>query len=341
VKRQLGICAIALFAACKPAQEPSPSVATRVATTARTSCPDAPPMLGETPDAPEPMGLVIERICPYGSTKAIEEPLKVGDRLTSEAVKSSIRALVDTKRYDDVRIGAERRGEGAVVYVIVHEAPLVDDTDQPLDNYALLLERASLEKSRIAEGYMNAHVEFVVEPAGPGRVRVVRKVTDGPRWTIAALQFSGAKTPAAGELEKAVEMPKGSVFNQEKVALSPARILEAYANYGMLEARIDEPQHSVTPEGAVTMSWDIREGAIYKVSKVTVRVYAKEEPGTTALKPGSVYSSRIVETDVHKLEKELGARHHERLSVQRYLATDDRKKTVEVTYQASSALDPK
>lgn len=356
-------CAL-LGTACTPAKTPA-AKAVRTGTTVRTNCPDAAPALADEglETVGKPLGLTIERICVYGTSEQSRAgldgalALHIGEPLAEGAVRASIDAIAKTGLFDDVSLGAEKRGDGALVHVIVKERPRVEEVvyvgasaaqmtspvvyGTPLDPFVLHAAAQKIQREYRVHGWGAATVKVEAEPTTPGKVRVKMLVTEGAPWKIAKLAFTGNAKVKEADLRAASALTTGSAWNPEEADAASAKLTELYYDRGYLNVRLESPQRDVTADGAVTLTWTIAEGDTFTIDKIRfsgepAEKLQNELNALLKTRTKTVFSRSALLADIARV-RELFAKRGKTIEVTPMTKTDQKQKTIEVEIELKDA----
>ena len=184
-----------------------------------------------------------------------------------------------------------------------------------------------------SRGYGAAKVDFEIEPAGPGDVRVRFAVTEGPRWKLSKLSFPGAKKISEADLRKATELEEGAPVDLERVERAKFMLARAYHDRGMIMSRIGEPKREVAADGATVISWTIDEGDVYRIGTIRFAKLGeklqKELTAETKARPKETFNHAQLNEDLERIKAWFRARGQTVMAVLAIKA-DDRKKTVDL-----------
>jgi outer membrane protein assembly factor BamA len=102
-----------------------------------------------------------------------------------------------------------------------------------------------------------------------GAVAVRLPVTEGNRYQLASIRWSGNTVFSANEMGKAVKVRPGEVADQLELEEDLGGISKVYGTRGYMEARI-QPKYSFDDSAkTVSVDMDVREGDRYRMDKVT------------------------------------------------------------------------
>jgi outer membrane protein assembly factor BamA len=316
--------------------EPRPAAKAPPKAPAVTPCPDKAPPLDSDPRSASALdGKVVERVCVIGASPEGQAEVtkvlvtKVGDKIDAVKVREDITALVKLQLLDDVTAFAEPSGENNVLLVyVVKERPRIAEvvfegatvmSQSGLAGKIPLEKKRPLDKSEVRalvnalrdeyahRGYGGAKVDAVIEPAPDGMVRVRFVVVEGPQWKLAKLVFKGATKVKEAELKKAVEILEGSAFDDEKVEKASLALQALYFDRGMLEVRVDDPKKDAASDGAVTLTFGITEGDVYKVGTIKTgklgEKFSKDLEPKLKTKSKAVFDRSILLGDVERIKE--------------------------------------
>jgi outer membrane protein assembly factor BamA len=346
VKTRLDIGAALLFfsfvlTGC--GDEPRPPAKPPVKPPTATACPDkAPPLDADPRSAAALDGKVVERVCVIGATLTPEGQAEVtkaivtkpGDKIDANKVRDDITALVKLQLLDDVSVFAEPVGDKGVVLVYdVKERPRIAEVvfeGAQVMNQAGLAGKIPLEKKRPLDrsevralvnalrdeyshrGYGGAKVDAVIEPAPNGTVRVRFVIVEGPQWKLTKVVFKGAQKIKEADLKKAADLLEGTAFDDEKVEKAALALSALYFDRGLLEVRIDDPKKDAATDGAVTLTFNITEGEVYKVGTIKIGKLGekldKELQAKMKTKPKAVFDRSVLLADVERIKETFKAK---------------------------------
>lgn len=111
------------------------------------------------------------------------------------------------------------------------------------------------------EGYVQVVVDEPVLTYNEDGTRmfVAMKVTEGPRFRLGTITFTGNQVYATEELAKTFELKQGKIFNDEKMQEGRAGVQELYSDKGYLHSRIDMQLEPEADKEVMNVSIDIVE----------------------------------------------------------------------------------
>jgi outer membrane protein insertion porin family len=130
-------------------------------------------------------------------------------------------------------------------------------------------------------------------------------LSEGPRYTVGDLSFSGSTIFTEKELRKAIVIKRKKQFNQERLDESLGNISSMYADRGYLRTEVkDEPVRN-TESGTVDFKISIAESSVVYVDGVYVdgNTYTKEYviKREVLLKSGDIFSASKMRRSVEKI----------------------------------------
>jgi len=146
-------------------------------------------------------------------------------------------------------------------------------------------------------GYLDADVRNLkVRPldplARPMPVRIEADVTEGPRYKIGDIKFTGNHAVSDAELRQAFPLKAGDWLDTEKVRSGLTDLRKEYLAKGYLDC-LPEPDVAKGGDGKVTLTFDIAEGSQYKMGTLQVIADKPEQADELQqrwkLQPGQPY----------------------------------------------------
>ena len=309
---------------------------------AMPACPTA--IAAGVGDVPVPpiVGARIARVCFVGQKRVTFELLRAallsaeGQPFDEETVRRDVRRLYRLGDLEDVRVLADTTDAGVVVVYAVRERPLLQDvrfegakaidgdevrrmmslsTGAPFDP-AALARRADLVRAEyVSRGYARATVETKIEPSVEGEVRLRVILDEGPRVVVSNVAFKGMKKISEKDLRRAVQTHAGDVYRDDQLARDALLVRMLYLDRGMLNAVVVGPTTAAASpdQGAVTVTFDITEGPIFKLGKVgfagDLAASAKDYAARLRSRSGQVFRRSELMEDIQRmiaLHKERG-----------------------------------
>ncbi len=153
-------------------------------------------------------------------------------------------------------------------------------------------------------GFLRVSVDIRREPVDDERVDLVIAVTEGNKYTVAAVGFGKMKVFTAAELAPVLTLTAGQGYSAKKMHADIRTIRSYYGSRGYADAAIS-PDIRNTTANTISITYRVVEGGRYKVGRVTIegndktqdRVIRRELP----MKPGDFLNSVEMETTKRRL----------------------------------------
>lgn len=293
-------------------------------------------------------------------------PVNIGDVLDQQRVREAIRALYDTKFFDDVEL---RIDDGALLIVVLERASIesfsisgnksikTEDMEAELRRIGLAegktFDRSVLEgvtnaitEQYFSQGKYSATVNTEVSKVGKNRVQIDITVVEGERATIRQINIVGNNEYSDKELreEMSLRQPHLTCFIKSDCRYSKETLLgdlEAlssfYLDRGHVKFEVRSTQVAISPDrNDIFLTINIDEGDLYKVSGV-------ELAGKTILphdvlrqmiflQEGDTYSQRRITQSTEMMAYALGERGYSLAIIDPISNVNAEDKTVSLTF---------
>lgn len=222
---------------------------------------------------------------------------QAGQELDLGKVREDVKAIYRMGYFRDVTFDTEEVPGGYRLTVIVAEKPIVggvqiegnkevETTD--LRAAVTVKERSLFQEEKVKEsikkltevcqnkGYIEASVDASVTEDAEGAIRVVFRVSEGPKLKIERIAVTGNRFHAAKTIRKAMDTSRKGLFSfitdsgafKKDVLENDVRKIEAlYQNSGFLDSKISEPEVSRGKRGLI-VTIRVYEGRQYRVGEV-------------------------------------------------------------------------
>ena len=270
---------------------------------------------------------------------------KVGDRLSEEQVERSRQKMLEVyqdRNYGGVQITYkidtnEKTGDSRVIYTINEGAKQVVKRIDFVGNDSVLakdlrkamktkthnllsifnksgrLVPSQLQEDRDAirgvyqnRGYADVQVTDVqVVPISGDGVELVFTISEGPQYSVKALNLTGVYVTTPDELKAKLVMTDGSLYTPDGLSKDLKTVRDFYGTKGYIEANI-VPEISPAGPGLVNVTYRIDEGAQSFINLVNIqgntRTKDKVIRRELAVTPGDVYDTVLVDVSKQRLE---------------------------------------
>jgi len=267
-------------------------------------------------------------------------PLQIGDRLEPSETSALIRALYETKFFQDIHLS--QSGNALIIKVV--ESPAIGKIDvsgnKDLSKENLLstlkevgiavgamfdlsiLEqvRNELERMYFSHGKYGVNIETQVENLPNNRVNIVIKIEEGLEARIKEINIVGNQKFSNHTLLKKLSLAPSSAFSwvtrsdqydKQKLNADLETIRTFYLDRGYLDFQITSTQVSITPDKRdIYITINVQEGDVYHVSGFSVLgntvLPEKDLLDLVNIKQGQVFSRREVADIVKHIMDKLG-----------------------------------
>jgi outer membrane protein assembly factor BamA len=143
----------------------------------------------------------------------------------------------------------------------------------------------------------------VIDPlASPKPVRLEAQVSEGPRYRLSSIEFTGNHALSAQELRATFPIKAGEEFNASKIRTGLGSMYGLYKSRGFLEF-VSIPETKFDSGSAASLSIEVQEGRQYRMDKLEIlgpSEVAEKLEVQWELVPGAVFSAGYVETFLEK-----------------------------------------
>ncbi len=130
-----------------------------------------------------------------------------------------------------------------------------------------------------SKGYYDASVSYSVVPVGDNQVDVTFEVSEGKKYKIKTIQFTGLSKIDEDDLRDAIQTKRYKWWsswllgtgrlNQEMLSNDRNIIRQYFLDHGFLDATVTEPLIEKAKSKRLVVTFDIKEGAQYSIGKIT------------------------------------------------------------------------
>ena len=293
-------------------------------------------------------------------------PVNIGDTVTDQRVRESIRALYSTGFFRDV----EFRREGDTLIIAVLERPSIEeftiegneeieteDLEESLRQVGLtrgkVFDRSVLDEVRqflleqyYSRGRYAVVVETPVEDIGDNRVRVGIDIEEGARAKIRQVNLVGNTSFNDNEILRHFELSTGNWlsfirnddrYSKEALEGDLETLRSFYMDRGFADFRWESVQVAISPDKRdIFITVNIAEGDRYTISDVKLAgdmVVPEEELRTLIFAhPGQLFSQQLLAASEEYLTQRLGQDGYGFAQVQAIPELNEETKEVSVTF---------
>lgn len=273
--------------------------------------------------------------------------VKEGGEFSSEICARDVRALRETKRYDEVFVETKAEGDDVLVTYVIrrklrfagpiivegnafwrkskieHLADLKDG--QPIDDADLAKAAGKVREAYQKEFFLGVRVDVQVEPVqgGSGSANVRFKINEGPRTKLRSYEFTGNESISSKELRASFGQrpwwnPLGwfaeDPATPSQIAAARESVLRTYRDKGFLDASVGDPEFVADGKsGKTELVFPVKEGPRYTIGTVSVSgttLFPAEDVITNNVSAttGKVAGAKALENAAHEVELFYGAR---------------------------------
>jgi outer membrane protein insertion porin family len=268
-------------------------------------------------------------------------PVNIGDTLTAQRVRESIRALFATGFFRDVQV----RRDGTTLIVAVRERPSIEsfeisgnkdikteDLQKSLRGVGLAagktFDRSVLDEvtqylteQYFARGKYGVRIRTDVAEQSDNRVKLKIDIAEGKRAKIRQINVIGNETFSDKKLLDAFELKtpnwlswysQDDRYSRESLQGDLETLRSYYMDRGYANFRIESQQVSISPEkDDIFITINIDEGKVYKLSDVKIAgrfvVPESELRKYLLVQPGQTFSRKGITVTQELLQNRLGA----------------------------------
>jgi outer membrane protein insertion porin family len=289
-------------------------------------------------------------------------PVNIGDHVTAQRERESIRSLYATGFFRDV----ELRREGDTLIVAVAERPSIESIDikgnkdiktedlqKPLRNVGLAagktFDRSTLDEvtqgltdQYFSRGKYAVDIDSKVEDLPDNRVRIAINIKEGSRAKIRQINIVGNTRFKEKDVLSTLQLTTPNLtswykssdrYSRESLQGDLEKITAYYQDRGFANFRIDSVQVAIAPDKKdIFITVNITEGEVYRLGDIKIAgntiVPEPELRRLLALHSGQIYSQKNITTTQDAIKNRLGAEGFYFAKVEPVPSTDEQKKIV-------------
>ena len=296
--------------------------------------------------APDP-GFIVSNIRVEGLQRISEGtvfnylPVNIGDRLTPQRVRESVRALYATNFFRDVQL----RRDGTDLVVVVLERPAIESfeitgnkeiktedlqkslknvglaTGKTFDRSVLDLVEQYLNEQYFGHGRYGVHIETKVEDVPGNKVKVKIDIKEGKRAKIQQINVVGNESFTEKEVQEGFELhtpnwlswyKQDDRYGRESLQGDLEKLRSFYMDRGYANFQIESTQVAIAPEkDDIFITINVDEGKVFKISDVklagTFVVPEEELKRYVLVAKGEQFNRKLITTTQELIQNRLGA----------------------------------
>ncbi len=293
-------------------------------------------------------------------------PVNIGDRLDERRVQESVRALFATGFFSDIEV----RRDGATLVIVVLERPSIEsfeitgnkdikteDLQKSLRSVGLAtgktFDRSVLEEVRsymtdqyFSRGKYAVRIDPKVEEVPGNKVRIKIEVDEGKRARIRQINLVGNEAFDDKKLLDAFALrtpnwlswyKQDDRYSRESLQGDIETLQSYYQDRGYANFDVESTQVAIAPEkDDIFITMNLREGEVYRVGEVklagTMKVPESELQRMLMVKPGQVYSRKLITQTQELLGLRLGVEGYAFAKIDPVPQANEEAKTVDLTF---------
>jgi outer membrane protein insertion porin family len=293
-------------------------------------------------------------------------PVNVGDTLSPQRVRESMRALFGTGLFRDIQM----RRDGGTLIVVVLERPSIASfeingnkdiktedlqkslrgvglaTGKTFDHSVLADVQQYLTEQYFSRGKYGARINTVVEDLPSNQVKIKIDIREGKRARIRQINVVGNERFTDEEIEANFELKtpnwlswykQDDRYSRESLQGDLEKLRSFYMDRGYANFRIDSQQIAISPEkDDIFITLNVDEGKVYKLSDVklagTFPVAESELRRLLLVAPGQTFSQKAIAATQQLIQNRLGEDGFAFAKVDPVPTTNDKTQEISLTF---------
>jgi outer membrane protein insertion porin family len=293
-------------------------------------------------------------------------PVNIGDDLSPQRIRESVRALYATGFFRDV----ELRRDGSVLVVAVKERPSIESFEikgnkeikteeltKVLRNVGLsagkTFDRSVLEGIQqeltdqyFSRGKYGVRIDTTVDDQPENRVRIKVDIKEGTRARIRQINIVGNTRFKQKDILETLELKtprwnswykQNDRYSKESLQGDLEKVRSYYQDRGYANFQIESAQVTISPDkDDMFITVSVSEGAVYKLSEVKLagntKVPADQLKAFILVKPGETFSQKMIAASQELIQNRLGAEGYAFAKVDPVPKLDEATKEVSLTF---------
>jgi outer membrane protein insertion porin family len=267
--------------------------------------------------------------------------MKPGTPFRQSALGKEIREIYSMGYFDDVQINTEETPDGKIdLHVILKERPSIRKLevtgnsvftkDEILDALTtksfsvanqdkIRQDIGKLKRKYEGKGYYEPKIDYEVKEVSPSEADLTFKMDEGSKSFLTEIVLDGAKKLQPADIKKDLKdtvglkekswiwfLDESGAFTREKLDQARMRLMQYYLDHGFINVQVGFPELDIH-DGAVKVTYPIREGAQFQVRKVNVdgdlRMPREQLIEKLDTKPKTWFSRSSMASDIKTLTK--------------------------------------
>jgi outer membrane protein insertion porin family len=293
-------------------------------------------------------------------------PVNIGDKLDAQRIGEAMRALYATGFFRDV----ELRRDGNILLVVVVERPSIakfelkgnkdiktEDLTKSLRNVGLAtgktFDRSVLDEVKqyltdqyFSRGKYAVRIDAKVTDLPGNKVDIIVDIKEGKRAKIEMINLVGNSTFKEKDIFANFELKtpnwlswykQDDRYSRESLTGDLEKLRSYFMDRGYANFQIESTQVAIAPEkDDMYITVNINEGDVYRVSDIklagTMVVPESELRKLVIIKPGDIYSRKLITSTQQLMSYRLGADGYAFAKIDPVPTPDNEKKTVAITF---------
>jgi len=293
-------------------------------------------------------------------------PVNIGDRMDQRRIQEAIRALFATGFFSDIEV----RRDGETLVVAVRERPSIESfeitgnkdiktedlqrslravglaTGKTFDRSVLEEVRSFLTDQYFSRGKYAVRIDPQVEEVPGNKVRIKIDVVEGDRARIRQINLVGNTAYDDEELLDTLELRtpnwlswyrQDDRYSRESLQGDIETLQSYYQDRGYANFEVESTQVAIAPEkDDIFITLNLREGDVYKVGEVkvagTMKVPEAELKRLLIVKPGQVYSRKLITQSQELMSFRLGVEGYAFAKIDPVPQANEETKTIDLTF---------
>ena len=293
-------------------------------------------------------------------------PVNIGDDLTPQRLRESLKALYGTGFFRDI----ELRRDGSILVIAVRERPSIEsfelkgnkdikteDLTKSLRNVGLAagktFDRSVLEDVKgyltdqyFSRGKYGVRINTTVEEQPDNRVKVIIDIKEGSRAKIRQIAIVGNTKFKEKAIQDSLELKtprwnswykQNDRYSRESLQGDLEKLKSWYQDRGYANFQMESVQVQISPDKEdMFINLNVSEGEVYRIADAKLAgntiIPVEQMQAFLLVRPGQVYSQRLIAATQELIQNRLGEEGFAFAKVDPVPKLDDDKKEVSMTF---------